>query len=144
MIDNGEIWCKLSALVLLNGLYSLKNSHIPFGKGFQPPHPLTAEFRLNIHFIRWGFPIVGNSTFWRKYYKFCRWRKKLQISSVASIYQVHPSKLVQCINQLMRNKVAITSSTFNLIRIDDGNILWLQGNLNFCRKLSEQSNNLNI
>ena len=24
---------------LSNGLYSLKNSHIPFGQGFQPPPP---------------------------------------------------------------------------------------------------------
>ena len=32
-----------------NGLYSLKNSHKPFVKGFQPP--LTAKVRLNIHFL---------------------------------------------------------------------------------------------
>ena len=43
---------------LSNGLYSLKNSHIPFGKGFQPP-PLTAEFRLNIHFFPRGLPLFG-------------------------------------------------------------------------------------
>ena len=29
---------------------------IPFGKGSQPPPPLTTEFRLNIHFDPWGLP----------------------------------------------------------------------------------------
>ena len=35
---------------LSNGLYSLKNCHIPFGKGFQPPHygriPVEQPFTL--------------------------------------------------------------------------------------------------
>ena len=57
MIDNGQIWCKLSAFNS-NGLYSLKNSHIPFGMGFQPP--LTAEFRLNSTAqLRRVFPYTG-------------------------------------------------------------------------------------
>ena len=45
---------------LSNGLYSLKNSHIPFGMGFQPPPPLTAEFRLNSTFLRLGLPLLKN------------------------------------------------------------------------------------
>ena len=42
---------------LSNGLYSLKNSHIPFGMGFQPP-ALTAEFRLNSTCVTRGLPLV--------------------------------------------------------------------------------------
>ena len=55
---------------LSNGLYPLKNSHIPFGKGFQPPPPLTAEFRLYSTFFRQGLPLCGcsitNVDFWAK------------------------------------------------------------------------------
>ena len=39
-----------------NGLYSLKNSHIPFGQGFQPP-PLTDKDRLNSAFLVLGLPL---------------------------------------------------------------------------------------
>ena len=40
------------------GLYSLKNCHNPFGKGFQPfPFlALMAKFQLNMHFLDWGLP----------------------------------------------------------------------------------------
>ena len=31
MVDNSEIWCKLSASVI-------KNCHNPLGEGFHPPH----------------------------------------------------------------------------------------------------------
>ena len=44
---------------LSNGLYSLKNSHIPFGMGFQPPLPLTAEFRLNSPYATQGLPLIA-------------------------------------------------------------------------------------
>ena len=40
-----------------NGLYSLKNSHIPFGQGFQPPPPLTDKDRLNSAFLVLGLPL---------------------------------------------------------------------------------------
>ena len=42
---------------LSNGLYSLKNSHIPFGQGFQPP-PLTDKDRLNSAFLVLGLPLL--------------------------------------------------------------------------------------
>ena len=41
----------------INGLYSLNNSNIPFGMGFQPLPPLKEEFRLNITFLRLRFPL---------------------------------------------------------------------------------------
>ena len=42
---------------LSNGLYSLKNSHIPFGMGFQPP--LMADFHLNSTSHIKGLPLVA-------------------------------------------------------------------------------------
>ena len=41
---------------LSNGIYSLKNSHIPFGQGFQPP-PLTDKDRLNRAFLVQVLPL---------------------------------------------------------------------------------------
>ena len=43
---------------LSNGLYSLKNSHIPFGQGFQP-RPLTDKDRLNRAFLVQGLPLLN-------------------------------------------------------------------------------------
>ena len=41
---------------LSNGLYSLKNSHIPFGMGFQPPPPY-GGFPFEQHFSYYGAPL---------------------------------------------------------------------------------------
>ena len=35
---------------LSNGLYSLKNYHIPFGMGFQPPSPPSGRIPFEQHF----------------------------------------------------------------------------------------------
>ena len=42
---------------LTNGLYSLKNSHIPLGMVFNLP-PFSAEFHLNSTFLTWGLPLT--------------------------------------------------------------------------------------
>ena len=45
---------------LSNGLYSLKNSHIPFGMGFQPPAPY-GGFPFEQHFSYKGASLTSSS-----------------------------------------------------------------------------------
>ena len=45
---------------LSNGLYSLKNSHIPFGMGFQPPPPY-GGFPFEQHFSYKGASLTSPS-----------------------------------------------------------------------------------
>ena len=42
---------------LSNGIYSLKNSHIPFGMGFQPPPPY-GGFPFEQHFSYKGASLI--------------------------------------------------------------------------------------
>ena len=52
---------------LSNGLYSLKNSHIPFGMGFQPPRPY-GGFPFEQHFSYKGAsltPTKNHQDVWR-------------------------------------------------------------------------------
>ena len=47
---------------LSNGLYSLKNFHIPFGMGFQPPL-LYSGFPFEQHFSYKGASLIDDGTF---------------------------------------------------------------------------------
>ena len=47
---------------LSNGLYSLKNSHIPFGMGFQPPPPY-GGFPFEQHFSYYGAPLIVSADY---------------------------------------------------------------------------------
>ena len=55
MIDNGQIWCKLSALVMVHIYCKTPTFHLEWV--FNPP-ALTAEFRLNSTCVTRGVEVA--------------------------------------------------------------------------------------
>ena len=94
---------------LSNGLYSLKNSHIPFGMGFHPP--LMTEFGLNSTFLWLRLPL-----------KFVTYRQRLMnmfdiISSKNTCYtgQEEPAKTSQSTENFGTDKIELGKKTFSEI-----------------------------